>query len=255
MSDSFIWNNHLYDDKHAYVFKYGEAVVDLLQAQPGEKILDLGCGTGHLTELIAQKGIKVIGIDSSESMIAKAKGLFPEIEFHIQDARNFNFYEEFDGIFSNATLHWILEKEKVIENMYKSLKKGGRIAIEFGGKGNVNGIIDALKMTLLARGFEKNAAINFFYFPTLGKYTTLLEQAGFRILYASHFDRETELVDKEDGIKEWIYMFGSQFLVGLSEEDIEIVLNQTQESLRETHYKNGSWYADYVRLRIKAIKN
>lgn len=248
------WNTNLYDNKHAYVFQYGEEVVDLLSPKKNEKILDIGCGTGYLTHKIAQSGAHVIGIDNSKEMIYKAKSLFPSILFDLKDARDYEYEEQFDGIFSNATLHWIFEKERVITQMYNCLKKNGRLAVEFGGKGNIQNIITALKNVFLAEGLKENAAIDFFYFPSLGEYTSLLEKIGFRIIFASHFDRETQLFDKENGVKEWLQMFGSQFFVGLSEDQITLILDKTQELVRSTNYKNGFWYADYVRLRISAIK-
>src|SRR5215212_12200225 len=96
------WNAELYDNKHSFVFKYGEDLLTLLNARKGERILDLGCGTGHLTNLIAQSGATVIGMDNSQEMIAKAKREFPVIEFSFQSATNFHFDQRFDAIFSNA---------------------------------------------------------------------------------------------------------------------------------------------------------
>ena len=116
------WDTSLYDQKHAFVFEYGKGLIPLLQPQPGELILDLGCGTGHLTHAIAESGAHVIGIDSSASMIETAQSTYPHLEFLVADARDFSFASPFDAIFSNATLHWIIEAEQVARCIAASLK-------------------------------------------------------------------------------------------------------------------------------------
>ena len=248
------WNTDLYNEKHAFVFKYGEDLVDVLKPQPGERILDLGCGTGYLTNIIASSGATVVGIDSSLEMISKAKLQYPELEFKVQPATEFHFDEHFNAIFSNAVLHWVLEKEKAIECMYRNLKKSGRLVLEMGGKHNVEKIITALQSSLTKHGFSEKAALQLWYFPSISEYAGLLEKRGFRVTYAAHFNRETKLNDTENGIKDWVRMFGSSFLTGIDEIEIEEILNEVQNTLEPTHFRNGSWYADYKRLRIIAIK-
>ena len=248
------WNTDLYDEKHAFVFKYGEDLVDVLKPQPGERILDLGCGTGYLTNIIALSGAEVVGIDSSLEMISKAKLQYPELKFKVQSATEFHFDEPFNAIFSNAVLHWVLEKEKAIECMYRNLKRSGRLVLEMGGKHNVEKIINALQSSLIKHGFTEQAAKELWYFPSISEYTGLLEKRGFRVTYAAHFNRETKLSDTENGIKDWVKMFGAAFLKEIEEGKIEEILNEVQTALQPTHFRNGSWYADYKRLRIIAIK-
>ncbi len=248
------WNANLYDDKHSFVFKYGEDLVDLLSPVTGERILDLGCGTGYLTSVIAASGASVVGIDSSFDMIAKAKTAYPELDFKVQAATEFYFDEHFNAIFSNAVLHWVLQKEMAIDCMYRNLKKSGRLVLEFGGKHNVARIITALQNSLIKHGFVENAAIPLWYFPSLGEYTSLLEKRGFRVTYAAHFNRDTKLADTENGIKDWIKMFGSAFLKGIESNQVDEILTETQGVLAPTQFKNGEWFADYKRLRIIATK-
>ncbi len=248
------WNAHLYDNKHSFVFKYGEGLVEALSPQPGERILDLGCGTGYLAGVIASYGATVVGIDSSLEMITKAKAQHPALKFKVQSATEFYFDENFDAIFSNAVLHWVLQKEMAIDCMYRNLKKSGRIVLEMGGKYNVEKIIAALQNSLIKHGLPENAAISLWYFPSLSEYTGLLEKRGFRVTYAAHFNRETKLDDTANGIKDWIKMFGSSFLKGIDETLVDTILNEVQENLKPTHYRNGEWYADYKRLRVIAIK-
>ena len=248
------WNAHLYDDKHSFVFKYGEDLVDVLKPMAGERILDLGCGTGYLTSIIAASGATVVGIDNSLEMITKAKAAYPAVEFKVQSATEFYFDEHFNAIFSNAVLHWVTEKEKAIDCMYRNLKKSGRLVLEFGGKQNVERIVTALKGSLLKHGFAENAAIPLWYFPSLSEYTGLLEKRGFRVTYAAHFNRDTQLNDTENGIKDWIKMFGTAFFKGIEEADVNKILDEVQQELVPTNYRNGQWFADYKRLRVIAIK-
>jgi trans-aconitate methyltransferase len=233
------WNANLYDDKHAFVFKYGEGLVDLLNPKAGERILDLGCGTGYLSNLITESGASVTGIDNSPDMINKAKREYPNIDFRILSATDFYFEESFDAIFSNAALHWVLDKKSAVDCMHKNLKTGGRLVLEMGGKNNVASIVNAAKKILIKYGFEENVKTETWYFPSLSEYTSLLENKGFRVTYASHYDRETELKDNDNGIKDWLKMFSNSFF---------------KESLRPTNFINNKWVADYKRLRIVAIK-
>ena len=249
---SLNWNASLYDTKHDFVSKYGEALLDILDAKPGETILDVGCGTGDLAAQIAASGAQVTGFDFSPDMIDAAKNKFPGIEFHVASASNFQFPDNFDAVFSNATLHWVLDYEGAAQCMYRALRKGGRLVLEMGGKGNVGSIVSALRAELRNKGFEKNATAQCWYFPSLAEYATVLEKAGFRMQFATHFDRPTQL--KEEGIVNWLRMFGSAFFDGMSENEVTEVLQQVQEKLRPTNLINGVWTADYKRLRVVAVK-
>jgi len=248
------WDAALYDDKHSFVFKYGEDLVQLLAPKPGERILDLGCGTGYLTNVIAASGATVVGIDSSLEMITKAKDAYPEQEFKVQPGEEFHFDEHFDAIFSNAALHWMLEKEKVIDCMYRNLKRTGRVVLEMGGQHNVEKIITALEYSLVKRGFKENSEIPLWYFPSETEYTALLEKRGFTINYSAHFSRDTKLEDTQNGIKDWVKMFGSTFLQGIDEAIVEEILTEVQTALHPLLFRDNNWYADYKRLRIIAIK-
>lgn len=248
------WNANLYDDKHAFVFKYGEDVIDLLQPQPGEKILDLGCGTGYLTSIIASSGASVVGIDNSIEMITKAKTEYPKLDFQAQAASSFHFEEQFDAVFSNAVLHLVLEKGTLIKSVHKNLKKNGRFVFEMGCKHNVEKIIKALQKCLIKYGYRENAEIFIWYFPSLSEYASLLESNGFRVTYAVNYDRETKLADGKDGIKDWIQMFAGAYLNGITKEVTDDILDEVQKTLEPTNCRNGSWYADYRRLRMVALK-
>lgn len=249
------WKPELYNKKHSFVYNYGENLIQLLEPKENERILDLGCGSGQLTFKINELVRETIGIDKSAEMIADAKSKFPNIEFLVKDAENFKFDKKFDSIFSNATLHWVKNYKDSIKSMYENLKPNGKIVVEFGGKGNVQTIVNQLRESLKSRNYSNQSELNLWYFPTIGEYSTELESAGFRVLFAQHYDRPTELADKNSGIKDWISMFAENFFIGVTGNHIEEIKNEVQESVKEKCLIDGKWFADYKRIRVIAIKN
>jgi trans-aconitate methyltransferase len=248
------WDAALYDSKHDFVFKYGEDLVHLLQPVKGEHILDIGCGTGYLSKCIADEGAIVTGIDNSAEMILKAKETYPGINFRVQSATDFIAAEKFDAVFSNAVLHWIKEKEAVIDCMFRNLADNGRLVLEMGGKQNVAAIIGALQSALAKYGFHAQSLLEQWYFPSLSEYTGLLEERGFRVTYAAHFNRETALKNTDHGIKDWIKMFGAAYLTEVDVAVQDDILKEVEDKLRPTHFREGVWFADYKRLRVIAVK-
>ena len=248
------WNVDLYNNKHGFVHQYGEELIKILDPKPGELILDLGCGAGQLTNKIAGFGAKVIGLDSSAEMIENAKHSFPELEFHKMDAADFRFKVPFDVIFSNAALHWVTDQAKAVQCLYKNLKKSGRLVVEFGGRGNVDSILKALTKALIQFGYEENSKLNRWYFPSISEYTQLLEKQGFEVSFAHLYNRPTALDSADSGIKDWIEMFGSHFFVGMDKNSKEKILDKVQNDVEDVCLRNGTWYADYRRIRVEAIK-
>lgn len=248
------WNPGLYDDRHNFVFKFGEDVVRLLDPRQGERILDLGCGTGYLTNMIAQAGARVTGIDASAAMIGRAQAAYPDLDFRCASATEFQPDTPVDAVFSNAVLHWVLDKQAAIDRMYQALRPGGRLVLEMGGKGNVDEVLVATRKALTRHGYYANAATQVWYFPSLAEYTTLLERRGFRIRFAAHFDRPTELKDAENGISDWLRMFGNALFRDIPGNRLEPILEEIQEGLRPALYRHNAWFADYKRLRIEAFR-
>lgn len=247
-----MWDVNLYDQKHAFVYEYGKSLIPLLQPQPGELILDLGCGTGHLTHAIAASGARVIGIDSSASMIQTAQSTYPELEFHVADARDFSFASPFDAIFSNATLHWIPEADQVVQCIVASLKPGGRFVAELGGKGNVATITHAVQQSI--RELLHDDVDFGWFFPTIGEYASLLERHGLNVSSALLFERPTLLEDGKEGLRNWVKMFGERVLRNIPDDMKQKVLARAEDLTRDRLYKNGEWTADYKRLRITASR-
>ena len=243
------WDADLYDRSHSFVWKHGAALLELLAPQPGERILDLGCGTGHLTAQIAASGAEVCGLDSAPAMIEQARRLYPALHFEVGDARNFAFAQPFDAVFSNAALHWVKPPAQVIACVHRALKPGGRFVAEFGGKGNVQTIALALQEAARAIGVEPVASP--WYFPSLAEYANLLEAGGLEPTFAVLFDRPTAL-EGEQGMRHWVEMFGTEQLSAIPEQRRPEFLRMVEERVRPTLWREGAWYADYRRLRVVA---
>ncbi|MFB6232702.1 MAG: trans-aconitate 2-methyltransferase [Haloarculaceae archaeon] len=248
------WDPDDYDGGHGFVYEYGADVVELLAPEPGERILDLGCGTGHLTaEIAASVGDegRVIGVDRSGEMVARAREAYPDLQFLRADARAFAADTPFDAVFSNAALHWIPQQAAVAETVAGLLRPGGRFVAELGGAGNVATIVDAVEAACGDRGLRTE---NPWYFPTVGEHATLLERHGFEVTHARLFDRPTDLDGGEAGLREWLGMFGDSLLAPLSPEQQAAVVTDVEERLRPTLYdpESSTWTADYRRLRFVA---
>lgn len=247
------WNADKYTNNFSFVHQYGNDVMELMDFENISTIIDLGCGNGALTEILYNKGLTVVGIDASTELLQKAKKDHPNIIFKYGDATNFKVDNKVDAVFSNAVFHWI-DKEKqpdMLSCVYRALKSNGQFVFEFGGYGNNAMIHEALKSEFEKRGYKYTIP---FYFPSVSEYASLVEQAGFQVRTALLFDRFTELKG-HNGLKDWITMFiKTPFSVIKNYEEKELVIDEAVKRLQALLYQNGKWYADYVRLRMKALK-
>jgi trans-aconitate 2-methyltransferase len=244
------WNAGLYNASHSFVWKFGAALLELLEPKPGERILDLGCGTGALTAQIAAAGAEVVGIDGSPQMIDQARRSFPDLRFETGDARTFALDGKFDAVFSNAVLHWVKEPEQAVSRIRTALKPGGRFVAEFGGKGNTRQMVAAMHRQ--AAAFSVRDYDVPWYYPGIAEYSNILERSGFEVTFATLFDRPTPL-EGEDGLRKWFEMFGASLLDRLPPGDREACLTALEADLRPSLYRDGTWVVDYRRLRVVAI--
>jgi trans-aconitate methyltransferase len=242
------WNSSRYDKNARFVSDLGEPLVDLLSPQPGERILDLACGDGVLTEKIIARGAEVVGVDGSSDMVSAARKR--GIDARLADAYQLDFAPEFDAVFSNAALHWMKrDPDAVIQGVRRALKPNGRFVAEMGGHGNVAAITVALCATIEKYGMNGEAMIPW-YFPSADEYRERLNRAGFRTEYIELIPRPTPL---PTGMRGWLETFVIPFTNSLPQESRANFLDEVTERLRPVLCDaSGHWTADYVRLRFLA---
>lgn len=243
------WKAERYAEHASFVPLLGQSLLELLDPQPGERILDVGCGNGELTEKIRETGATVIGVDSSPDMVeaARKRG----VDARLADAADLKFAAEFDAAFSNAALHWMKrDPDAVLRSVRKSLKPGGRFAGEFGGHANVAAITVALLAVLRRRGVENAEGVNPWYFPSADDYRSKLQRAGFRVISIELFPRPVVLPTDMRG---WLETFGLAFFRTLPEDQRTEAMDEAVELLRPALCDSaGRWTVDYVRLSFLA---
>jgi trans-aconitate methyltransferase len=261
------WNTDAYAANGRFVATLASDVVTLLNPQPGEQILDLGCGDGALTEQLAATGAIVTGVDASPTMLAAARqrsaGNLTSargLTYEHHDATTLPYHQQFDAVFSNAALHWITGlsgQQAMLAGVHRALRPGGRFVAEMGGHGNIAAIRTALQATLAPFHIDAEATAASF-FPSAELYRRLLQAANFTVQSIELIPRPTPL---PNGMESWLNTFRNGVLDHLnppahSENARATALTNTiallEPILRDA---DGNWIADYVRLRFHATAN
>jgi trans-aconitate methyltransferase len=245
------WDPAVYGQHGAFVPGLAGGVLEWLDAQSGDRILDLGCGDGQLTQRIASTGASVQGVDASPHMVAaaRAKGIAADEA----GAEALPYAEgAFDAVFSNAALHWVQDQDAMVVQVYRVLRPGGRFVAEMGGHGNIAAIRVAFTAALTRHGFgDRESDVN--YYPTPEAYTRRLTSHGFSVERMALIPRPTPL--EAGGMSAWLRTFRRGVLEGLPLEIRDRVVDETVAllvpALRD---EAGNWTADYVRLRFIATK-
>lgn len=243
------WNVEKYASSFSFVPSYGEDLFSLI-THKGGALLDVGCGGGALSNKLAERGFAVTGMDDEGAFIESASKAYPDVRFIKANAVSFSSENKFSVAFSNAVLHWIdfSLQATALRNIYDCLEGGGEFVFEMGGRGNCALIHGAVERQCALRGYKY---VNPFYYPSIGEYAALLEKVGFKITYAVMFDRLTPLVG-EHGVRDWINMFLNNALSAVPQRaDIAAA---AEDELKESLFMGGKWHADYVRLRMRAVK-
>ena len=241
------WSPDTYARNASFVPALGQSVLDCLAPQPGERILDLGCGDGTLTAKLVERGANVVGVDGSEAMVAaaRAKG----IDARLMDARALTFDGEFDAVFSNAVLHWVKDPGAVLAGVRRALRPGGRFVAEFGGHMNVAAIAVAIRAVLNRRGIPYEWP---WYYPTPEEYGAVVTASGLSVNSISTFARPTPL---PTGMRGWLATFRAGLFDAVPEDErpavVDDIVSLLEPSLCD---RAGSWTADYVRLQVEATR-
>jgi SAM-dependent methyltransferase len=249
------WDATEYDARFSFVTAYGADLIELLDVQPGERVLDLGCGTGHQAARLAELGADVIGIDADPQMLALARAEHPGllvVEADGQDGAALLAATggPVDAVLSNAALHWMPDQDAATAAVAGVLRPGGRVVAELGAAGNVALLTTAIRGARAELGLDPDVPSSW-TFPTLGQAAARLESHGLRVDLAQTVDRPTPLRSSAAG---WARMFGAALLDGVS--DLEAFDDAVDVRARALGLAEGpageGWWADYVRLRFVA---
>ncbi|GAA6054856.1 hypothetical protein JCM3770_004111 [Rhodotorula araucariae] len=268
------WSAQRYNTNANFVYSsaFTSPTIALLDPQPGDHILDLGCGSGELTlsallPAVLPSGF-VVGLDASPDLLARAQANAGSLPTSQENSISWVHHDghkleqvgrdgEFDGVFSNAALHWMKrDPAKVVRGVYGLLKPGGRFVGEMGGCLNMVGVRSTLHTVLAEHGVDATARDPWF-FPSPEVYRAILEKEGFRVESCELIPRPTPL---PTGLRGWLETFAFAFLDALpSPAEREAVIDEVCRRL-EVDMKHdvgegeGRWTVMYVRLRFKAWK-
>ena len=242
-----VWNAAGYARHAGFVPELGQDVLALLDPKPGERVVDIGCGDGALTDRIVAAGAVVTGVEADPDLARAARGRgLAVVE---QDAHRSFGDGTFDAAFSNAALHWMLDPDTVFANVRRALRPGGRFVAEQGGFGNVAAIRVALDAALEAAGLRAPDP-GPWDFPTPDLQRRRLLAAGFDVVSIGLVPRPTPL---PTGFGGWLRTFAGRYVDDLTPDDRARVLSDTVRRLVHLTDEGGTCVADYVRLRFAAV--
>jgi trans-aconitate methyltransferase len=184
-------------------------------------------------------------------MVAAARERLGPGRVLLADGRDFTLPEPVDAVFSNAALHWMPDPVGVIARVRAALVPGGRFVAELGGAGNIDAILTAFGAATAEAGLPEPP--NPWYFPTPGRYATLLEAGGFRVARMEHFARPTPLEGGDHALADWLAMFGRSLTTAVPPDLLPRVVERTAELAAPRLCRDGRWVADYWRLRFVAV--
>ncbi len=243
------WDPERYARHAAFVPELGRGLLAWLDARPGERILDLGCGGGVLSLEIAAQRARVIGLDASEAQARAA--LAGGVIAFVGRGETLALARPLDAVFSNAALHWMKQPDAVLERVAGALRPGGRFVAELGARGNVASVHAALREAVSRRGLDPES-VDPWYFPSADEYRAKLVAHGFQVSRLEVSERPTPL---PGDLREWLLTFGQSFLAAVGPQEQERFLGEVRDAARpRLQTADGSWSADYVRLRFRALR-
>ena len=261
---TYDWDAPLYIQASAEQQNWGRELLDKLDLEGDERVLDIGCGDGRITAEIARRlpdGF-ALGVDNSENMIAFAcdrykADAYPNLRFQTEDARALPFRGEFDVAFSNAALHWVREHPPVLAGLKRSLRRGGRVLLQMGGRGNAAEVLGVLDEMLRSEGWS--GYFTDFRFPYgfygVEEYEAWLPKVGLRPL-------RVELIRKvmkhygATSLARWIGSTWLPYVERVPEERREEFVTDFAARYLERHPADdrGCVHVAMVRLEVEALK-
>jgi SAM-dependent methyltransferase len=261
--DTHAWDAAGYDASFSFVTAYGADLLDLLDARPGELVLDLGCGTGHQAATLAAGGVRAVGVDGDAAMLDVARSEHPDVRFLLADAQEASALhdaaggEAFDAVLSNAALHWMPRQDDVVEGVASVLRPGGRFVVEMGGHGNVARVTAAIRSARAEVGLDPGVATSW-TFPAPGEQSVRLERHGYVVRLVQLIDRPTPL-EPGSTAADWARMFGAALV-----DDVPRSARLSFDHAVDSHARElgldrradgrPGWWIDYVRLRFVAVR-
>jgi ubiquinone/menaquinone biosynthesis C-methylase UbiE len=254
------WNAADYNRNSQNQYRWGMELIRQSRVKPGEKVLDLGCGDGKITAVIASIAGKwnVTGVDASKKMIKFAKSNFPDgIEFIAEKGENIDFLREFDLIFSNACLHWIADQDRVIKGVYRALKPGGRIFFQMGGKGNA-GVMNMIVDDMIKKREWSKYFKNFvppYHFHSAAGYRKFLKTAGLKPVKIVLMPKMAKH-DAGSGLAGWMrttwFPYTNKIPLKLRDKFISQAVDSFIKSTRQCRKKEIDM--KMIRLQVEAVK-
>ncbi len=258
---TFEFDAEKYKRASAHQRQWGKKLIAELDLKGNERILDLGCGDGCITAQLAElvpNGLTV-GIDASQSMIDSAEKSHKaeNMRFDLTDINDINFENEFDIIFSNATLHWIKDHNKLLANVYKSLKADGTARFNFAADGNCSHLFKVIKQVMAQKEY-----VGYFdkfdwpwYMPAISDYENLLEKSDFKEakVWCENADR---YFDNAEEMIRWIDQPSIvPFLKCVDDVDKQPFRDAVvEEMVKETSQPDGTCFETFRRINIFAKK-
>ncbi len=262
--EHYSWDATDYAKNSSNQYEWAKELIPKLRLQGTESLLDIGCGDGKVSALLATylPHGEVVGVDSSQEMILQARRSYPQIRypnltFLKMDARELTFDGRFDVAFSNATLHWIIEHQLVLKGVYRSLDKNGRLLFQMAGKGNAQEVLAVLQEMISeesCKPYFKNFTFPYgFYGPE--EYNLWLREAGFKPERVELMSKDAKFKGKA-GLAGWIRTTWLPFTELVPEALRDSFINEIAERYIAAYPldKKGMVYVKMVRLEVQATK-
>jgi trans-aconitate 2-methyltransferase len=260
--EKYAWDAKDYAKNSTNQFQWAKELIPKLALNGSEALLDIGCGDGKITAEIASclPNGKAVGVDSSQEMIHLAQNSFKDcknLTFRVLDAQKLGFQGEFDRIFSNAALHWILDQKTVLQGVQKSLRHGGRVLFQMGGKGNAKEVLDVFDDLLVDKKWKGFFEGFSFPYAFLGaeQYRALLIGAGLVPIRVLLIPKIMKLQGKE-GLAGWIRTTWLPYTQRVPEDMRDAFVIEIANRYLKNHPadQSGTVCLNMVRLEVEALK-